>query len=41
MEGKAKRDSNVLMGKTDNFKNGYAKIESVPVFREGKGIEER
>jgi tRNA A37 methylthiotransferase MiaB len=39
IEGRAKRESNVLMGKTDNFKNGYAKIEKVPVYKEGKVID--
>ncbi len=41
MEGRAKRDTNVLMGKTDNFKNGYVKIQSVPVFEKGKEVEQR
>lgn len=41
MEGKAKRDSNTLMGKTDNFKNGYVKIQSVSVYQDGKEIAQR
>ncbi len=32
MEGKAKRDHKVLIGKTDHFKNGYVEIVDVPVF---------
>lgn len=39
IEGKAKRDTGVLMGKTDHFKNGYAKITKVPVYKDGKVIE--
>lgn len=35
IEGKAKREQNVLMGKTDHFKNGYVKITSVPVYQGG------
>jgi tRNA A37 methylthiotransferase MiaB len=41
LEGRAKRDTNVLMGKTDNFKNGYVKIQNVPVFQDGKEVEQR
>jgi hypothetical protein len=41
MDGKAKRDSNTLMGKTDNFKNGYAKIQNVPVYQDGKEVAQR
>lgn len=41
IEGKAKREVDVFMGKTDHFKNGYAKLEKVPVYKDGKIIEER
>jgi hypothetical protein len=41
IEGRAKRDIDVLMGKTDSFKNGYAKIQSVPIYKDGKIIESR
>lgn len=32
MEGKAKREKGVLLGKTDNYKNSYVPIQSVPVY---------
>ena len=35
IEGKAKREQDTLMGKTDCFKNGYVKIDQVPVYKEG------
>lgn len=35
IEEKSKRDENVLQGKTDNFKNSYSKITSVPVYKNG------
>jgi tRNA A37 methylthiotransferase MiaB len=35
LEGKAKRQENTLMGKTDNFKNSYAKVSKVSVYKKG------
>lgn len=35
LEEKSKRDEHVLQGKTDNFKKSYAKITSVPVYKDG------
>ena len=29
------------MGKTDNFKNGYVEVTSVPVYQSGKEIDHR
>jgi tRNA A37 methylthiotransferase MiaB len=41
LEGRAKREQNTLMGKTDHFKNGYVGVERVPVYRSGKVVGER
>jgi len=41
MEGRAKREEGVLMGKTDNFQNGYVKVQEVPLFEGGMIVGSR
>lgn len=35
IEGKSKRDSLKMMGKTDTFKKGYVDLKAIPVFSQG------
>lgn len=41
IEGRAKRDANVLLGKTDHYKSGYVKVTSIPVYEGGKEVGKR
>ena len=41
MEGKAKREEGILMGKTDNYKNGYVNVEVVDVYSGCQVVERR
>ena len=41
MEGKAKREKGVLMGKTDNYKSGYVSVQEVPVYKDGEVVDRR
>jgi tRNA A37 methylthiotransferase MiaB len=41
VEGRAKREQGVLMGKTDNYKNGYAAVQTVPLYDKGQVVGRR